>query len=220
MSAKIELHYCSNLHHLSDHFLKSYLPALANPEQMVYLVNDQPRARQLADDWYLKQSGSVFSHSPFISYSNWLTTLADQLNIIPPYLNFAERVLLLQTVLNNIGSPLRYFSFQNAGFPPGLMSKMVLLIDKIRLNEADHEILQKNDAALVLHAMDELQHEFRQIFSAYVDTLQNRYVDEAGLLKQLMTHLGTTFLNQFYPRLKDVIYEDISHFSASPSSFF
>lgn len=218
--AKIELHYCSHLYHLSDHFLKSYLPSLKSTEQAIYLVNDQRRAQQLAEEWYLTQSGAVLGRSFFLGYHHWLASLADRLNILPPFLSFPERCLLLQTIIHQVDSSLEYFHFQDSSFPQDLISKLVLLMDRIRLNEAEHEILQRKETALALSFTDRLQRDFHRLFSAYLDAMHNRYVDEAGLLKEIMTRLDATFLNQFYPHLKDVIYEDISHFQSLHLRFF
>lgn len=220
MLAKIELHYCSNHYHLSDHFLRSYLPSLSNTEQAIYLVNDPKRAQQLTEEWYLTQSGSVIGRSFFLGYHQWLLSLADQLNILPPFLSFPERCLLLETIIHHVNSSMQYFHFPGSSFPPDLISKMVLLMDRIRLNDAEREILQRNETAFALNTTDRLQRDFHRLFSAYLDAMHDRYVDEAELLKRIMAQLDTTFLNQFYPRLKDVIYEDISHFQSLHLRFF
>jgi ATP-dependent helicase/DNAse subunit B len=220
MSGKIELHYCSDLYHLTDHFLKKCPPLLETKEQILYIVNDTWRIQQLTNDWLLRKTGDISGEYPFISYSKWLSKLGSQLNIIPRQLKLAERCILLRSVIEQKNQALQYFRFQGTALPADLLRTLVLFFDRIRLNEADADILQEVKDRLILNSSDKLQSDLGMLFSAYLDGQQQFYLDEAGLLTAIIQQLSPEFLRKYYPQLSTIIIEDVSHFQKLHIRFF
>ncbi|OGB63083.1 MAG: hypothetical protein A2Y94_06685 [Caldithrix sp. RBG_13_44_9] len=212
MPGRIELHYCSDLYHLTDFFLKKYLLPLEDRERILYIVNDSWRVQQLTEEWLLRKSGEVSSEFPFISYSTWLDRLGNQLNIIPRRLNLTERCLQLRSVIDRNHQALQYFHFHGPYFPSDLIRKLILFFDRIRLNEADVEIVPNLENRLILNSVDRLQFDLNLLFSSYLALQRDRFLDEAGLLAEIIRLYSTEFLKKYYPRLTTIVFEDISHF--------
>jgi ATP-dependent helicase/DNAse subunit B len=212
MPGRLEFFYGPDLIHLSLNFINDHQEIITSPAENLYLINNNWRVSSLKTRWLLHNPDAVALSFPFQSIGNFFTRLYEQLNIPFRRLTWFEKTLILRQILQRNQRDLLYFQYENRSLSPGIIEGLLHFIESIRLDDADETFLRETDDRLALHIIDKLQHDLQLIYSQYLKVLHNSYLDEASLLKSIVSGISAEFFKSYYPDLKNVIYEDISHF--------
>jgi len=128
--------------------------------------------------------------------------------------------LIIKQILDVKQQDLLYFRHELRSLSPDIIDGLLHFIEQVRLDDADAAFQMETTDRLALHIIDKLQHDLNLIYSQYLRVLKGSYLDEAMLLKSMIAGMTVQFFKSHYPELKNVVYEDISHFRNLHFRFF
>ncbi|UCF65049.1 MAG: PD-(D/E)XK nuclease family protein [bacterium] len=210
MSGRLELHYSPDLTHLVNHFLEKNLRFTRADGGTYYLTTHTWRIPPLKRQWTLQNSLSYAVDYPFKSMYSFLTLLYEKMNIPLQRALFSDQCLMLHEIIIHLRDDLQYFYSSEHPPTPQVIRELTAFFNIIRLEDADREIIKSATQRLALSTSDKLLQNLAIIFTEYLRVLEGDYLDEAGLLKEITGILDQDFLNQHFPVLQTIIYEDIS----------
>ena len=210
MSGRLEFHYSPDLTYLVNSFLKRNPHFRDSDGQTVYLTHDVWRIPTLKRQWKLQKSTSYALDYPFWSMLSFIHALYEKMNIPLRRALFRDQAYILHEIILHLREELHYFYSSERPPASAVIKDLTSFFNTIRLDEADRDILKSSTQRLALSTSDKLFQDLTLIFDKYLAVLDKKYLDEAGLLKEITQRLNPKFLKQYFPKLKTIVYEDIS----------
>ncbi len=212
MSGKLELHYAADSHTLVRQFYFKHHELFSEESSFLYLVRDRFRL-QAVQRGRLSERGDMASPDhPFLTIPGFINLLFEKLNISKIPLNFEQRLLILQKIAKKLTKNFRYFNFSEQSFPGAVLVQILIFFDEIRMDDNDDLLIEQAGAANSIHLTDRLTSDLSLLFREYGKLFETQYLDEAGLLKEILHEISPDFFQQYFPSLKFIVLEDVSNF--------
>lgn len=212
MPGKIELLMGPNLSYLTEKFLSENPEISESSGECMYLVNNRSRAALLKNRFLLQNSGSAAPDFPFQTSSAFLQKMFDKLNAVAAPPDFDQRALMLFHIIEDNKDRLVYFKYGDRAFPAALVESLQQFFDDVRFNESDHLLDAGISETVPVSSRERIHSDLSLLFQRYQETLENRYPDPASLLRQIIHAISPEFLKRHFPRLRWIIWEDVTFF--------
>ncbi len=210
---RIELHYEASIQRLSDRFIADH-DFVHNAFKTIYIVRDGRRAEALRSKYFLQKSFEIATHVPFISERQFFRSLITSLNIPAITLDYSDKMILLQEAIQKIRPQLSFFKFPGRQFPENILHSVLIFFDKFRLDRFDDTLFHDTQPQLNLSSSDRLKSDLSVLFKTYCQLLGPGVLDEAETLKILLTRISRKLLEEHWPDIKNIVWEDVSHFES------
>ncbi len=215
MAGKTYLHHGPNLYALVERFLEEHPEVRRTDGSSLYIVPDAaaPKLRSLKIRYFLQSDEQSHPDAPFLTYSRFLTRLATRLNLPGIFLNFNQRLVLLNHAVAEVRSRLHFFRFPTEAAPATVLTSLLHFFDALRLNQAENVLQLSQQLGLPLSGEDHLRNDLYHLYSKYRQLLGERYLDEAALLQKCLDSLSPQTLHRYFPELQIVVWEDPTYFA-------